>query len=124
MAAIRKQKFMHTIGVALIGMGKCPALGRDTPIVRRVMLCEVDEDLARRRAGEFGLDTATADWRAVIADPEVDVVSIAAPNAVHAPMAIAALEAGKRKVDGARAQRRRAHRDGGAGRGPGRHRRP
>jgi hypothetical protein len=31
MAAIRKQKFMHTIGVALIGMGKCPALGRDTP---------------------------------------------------------------------------------------------
>jgi predicted dehydrogenase len=112
---------MHTIGVGLIGMGKCHALGRDTPVVRRVMLCEVDEDLARRRADEFGLDTATADWRAVIADPEVDVVSIAAPNALHAPMAIAALEAGKRKVDGARARRRRGHGDGGAGRGPGRH---
>jgi predicted dehydrogenase len=80
MAAIRKQKFTHTIGVALIGMGKCPTLGRDMPVVRRVMLCEVDEDLGRRRAGEFGLDTATADWRAVIAEPEVDVVSIAAPK--------------------------------------------
>jgi predicted dehydrogenase len=87
MAAIRKQKFMHMIGVALIGMGKCPALGRDMPVVGRVMLREVDEDLARRRAGDFGFDTATADWSAVIADPEVDVVSIAAPNAVHAPMA-------------------------------------
>jgi hypothetical protein len=46
---IRKQKFMHTIGVALIGMGKCPALGRDTPIVRRVMLCEVTKTLRGAR---------------------------------------------------------------------------
>ena len=97
---------MGTVGVGLIGtgyMGKCHALAwtgvraafGDGPLVRRVMLCEVDEDLARRRADEFGFEASTADWRALIADPAVDVVSITTPNALHAPMAIAALEAGK-----------------------------
>ena len=97
---------MGTIGVGLIGtgyMGKCHALAwtgvqavfGDTPVVRRAMLCEVEEGLARRRADEFGFEASTADWRALIADPAVDVVSITTPNALHAPMAIAALEAGK-----------------------------
>ena len=97
---------MRTIGVGLIGtgyMGKCHALAwtgvraafGDAPVVRRVMLCEVEEDLARRRADEFGFESSTADWRALIADPAVEVVSITTPNALHAPMAIAALEAGK-----------------------------
>ena len=97
---------MRTIGVGLIGtgyMGKCHALAwtgvqavfGNGPVVRRVMLCEVEEGLARRRADEFGFEASTADWRALIADPAVEVVSITTPNALHAPMAIAALEAGK-----------------------------
>jgi predicted dehydrogenase len=97
---------MRTIGVGLIGtgyMGKCHALAwtgvraafGDAPVVRRVMLCDVEEDLARRRADEFGFEASTADWRALIADPAVEVVSITTPNALHAAMAIAALEAGK-----------------------------
>ncbi len=97
---------MRTIGVGLIGtgyMGKCHALAwtgvhavfDDTPIVRRVMLCEVEEGLARRRADEFGFEASTDDWRELIADPGVEVVSITTPNALHAQMAIAALEAGK-----------------------------
>ena len=44
---------------------------------------------------EFGFATATADWRALIADPAVEIVSITTPNQFHAEMAIAALEAGK-----------------------------
>ena len=97
---------MRMIGVGLIGtgyMGKCHALAwtgvrgvfGDGPVVRLARLCEVEEDLARRRADEFGFEAATADWRALIADPKVEVVSITTPNALHAPMAIAALEAGK-----------------------------
>ena len=105
-ATLREARFMDTIGVGLIGtgfMGKCHALAwtnvqavfGDTPVVRRLALCEVDEGLARQRADEFGFETATADWRALVADPAVDVVSITTPTALHAPMAIAALEAGK-----------------------------
>src|SRR5271168_5546288 len=101
-----RRNVMRTIGVGLIGtgyMGKCHALAwtgvqaafGDSPVVRRAMLCEVEEELARRRADEFGFEASTADWRALIADPGVEVVSITTPNAFHAPMAIAALEAGK-----------------------------
>ena len=108
---------MRTIGVGLIGtghMGKCHALAwtgvhavfDDTPIVRRVMLC------VRSRKGWRGdgptssasrrRPTTGACW---IADPGVEVVSITTPNALHAPMAIAAHRSGQacvvRKADGA-----------------------
>ena len=97
---------MASIGVGLIGtgyMGKCHALAwngvkaafGDTPDIRREVLCEVTEDLARRRAAEFGFARATTDWRALVADPAIAVVSVTTPNALHAEMAIAALEAGK-----------------------------
>ncbi len=95
-----------TIGVGLIGtgyMGKCHALAwtsvkavfGDGPRPRLVHLAEASADLAQQRAGEFGFVRATDDWRTLIADPEVDVVSVTTPNAFHAQMAIAALEAGK-----------------------------
>ena len=94
------------IGVGLIGtgfMGKCHALAwtsvrtvfGDVEPVRLVHLAEADAELARQRAGEFGFEKASDDWRAVIEDPAVDVVSITTPNRFHPEMAIAALEAGK-----------------------------
>ena len=128
-----KGAFMSAIGVGLIGtgyMGKCHALAwtgvkavfGDTPHVRRATLCEVTDDLAKRRADEFGFASATADWRALIADPAVDVVSITTPNAFHAEMAIAALEAGKHvwceKPMAPTSRRRRANGGGGAPLGP------
>lgn len=94
------------IGVGLIGtgfMGKCHTLAwkavgtvfPDMPSVTLAHLAEVDADLARRRADEFGFARSTGDWRAVVADPQVDVVSIAAPNEFHPETVIAALAAGK-----------------------------
>lgn len=97
---------MTTINVGLIGsgyMGKCHALAwnavkavfGDVPDVRLAHLGEVTQALAERKAAEFGFEKASGDWRALIADPEVDVVSITTPNSFHAEMAITALEAGK-----------------------------
>lgn len=97
---------MTSLGVGLIGtgyMGKCHALAWNAvapvfgDVARPVLasLCEVDRELADRRARELGFATATGDWRALVADPAVDVVSITTPNAFHAEMAIAALAAGK-----------------------------
>lgn len=94
------------IGVGLIGtgfMGKCHALAwsavrtvfGDTPPIRLVHLGEVDEATARQRGAEFGFERASGDWRAVIADPQVDVISLTTPNRFHPEMAIVALRAGK-----------------------------
>ena len=94
------------LGVGLIGtgfMGKCHALAwnsvravfGDVVPVRLVHLGETSAELAVRRAGEFGFQKGSGDWRAVIDDPEVNVVSVTTPNQFHPEMAIATLEAGK-----------------------------
>jgi predicted dehydrogenase len=97
---------MKTLGVGLLGtgfMGKCHALAwnavaptfGDVPRPRLVALGEATRELAESRAREFGFERATTDWRSLVADPAIDVVSITTPNDLHAAMAIAALEAGK-----------------------------
>jgi len=97
---------MKVLGVGLIGtgyMGKCHALAwnavasvfGDLPRPRLVMLAETSQDLAERKAQELGYERATGDWRRLVNDPAIDVVSITTPNAFHPDMAIAALEAGK-----------------------------
>ena len=97
---------MKSIGVGLIGtgfMGKSHALAwnsvkpvfGDVPDVRLVHLAEASQALADAKAAEFGFAKATGDWRDLVADPEIDVISITTPNKFHAEMAVAALQAGK-----------------------------
>ncbi|MEX3009849.1 Gfo/Idh/MocA family protein [Hoeflea sp. TYP-13] len=97
---------MESVGVGLIGtgyMGKCHALAwncvnpvfGDCPQVKLVHLADITEAQARDKARELGFADSTADWRAVIENPQVDVVSVTTPNSFHPEMAIAALKAGK-----------------------------
>src|SRR5215207_3587758 len=46
-------------------------------------------------AGEFGIARVLPSWEAAVADPAIDAVDICTPNALHAPIAIAAARAGK-----------------------------
>jgi len=50
---------------------------------------------ARRLAEQFPAERVEADYRKILADPAVDAVHICTPNALHFPMAMDALEAGK-----------------------------
>ncbi|HVK90296.1 MAG TPA: Gfo/Idh/MocA family oxidoreductase, partial [Mycoplana sp.] len=97
---------MTSLGIGLIGtgyMGKCHALAwnavaavfGDVERPHLAVLAEASQDLAERKAHELGFARATGDWRSLVTDPAVDVVSITTPNAFHPEMAIAALEAGK-----------------------------
>ena len=97
---------MDDIGVGLIGtgfMGKAHALAYgavravmgDVPRVRLVALAETPEPKAHEMAAQFGFARATADWRDLIADLGVQIVSITTPNGMHREMALAALGAGK-----------------------------
>jgi predicted dehydrogenase len=62
---------------------------------RLVIAADEVEERARAAAEKLGYESSTRDWREVIAHPEVDAVSICAPNFMHREMAIAAAEAGK-----------------------------
>lgn len=53
---------------------------------------------ARAAAGRLGLDTAFDSVDRLMADPDIDVVHVCTPNATHAAIARAALEAGKHVI--------------------------
>lgn len=58
-------------------------------------LADATPEIAARAAAALGFAHATADWRAMVASDEIDVVHITAPNALHREMALAAIAAGK-----------------------------
>jgi predicted dehydrogenase len=57
-----------------------------------------DPENAKRVAGRYSIPSVFSDWRDLVAAADVDVVSIVTPPALHAEMAIAALEAGKHVI--------------------------
>ncbi len=98
---------MKTLRIGLIGtgyMGKAHAIayrnamaafGISPHQMQCEMLAEVDEALAAQKAGEFGFNRSTGDWKELVNDPNVDLVDICAPNFLHKEMALAAIAAGK-----------------------------
>jgi predicted dehydrogenase len=53
------------------------------------------EESARAFAERHGIPRVTTDWETLARDPGVDAAVVSTPNALHAPQAIALLEAGK-----------------------------
>ena len=97
---------MNELGIGLIGtgfMGKAHAFAYraalaafpDIPVPRLEVIADVNEGLASKAAHQYGFARSTTDWRALVNDPRVDVVSITTPNTLHKEMALAAIAAGK-----------------------------
>src|SRR6201995_235486 len=62
---------------------------------RLVPAADTAADRASYARDILGYERASTDYHAVLADPEVDVVSICAPNMLHREIGVAAAEAGK-----------------------------
>lgn len=90
---------MARVRVGLIGVGgiaRLHSLGyKDNPKAELFALCDVNGELLQQRAREWGTRKAYVDYRQLLADPDVDAVEVITPHHLHAPMGIAALEAGK-----------------------------
>ncbi|EPC4490668.1 Gfo/Idh/MocA family protein [Serratia liquefaciens] len=98
---------MKKLGIAVIGAGMIGAahasgyrahqsrMANDKVTFRLHTLCDAREDAARELARVWGFEQVATDWRKVINDPEIDIVSVALPNFVHAEVVSAALAAGK-----------------------------
>jgi predicted dehydrogenase len=98
---------MRNLNVAMIGggfMGKAHAMAYAAmpmffwpapAIPVRKVVVDVNQDMAETARERFGFEEASADWRAVIARPDIDIIDICTPNNSHAEIAIAAAQAGK-----------------------------
>ncbi|MDP3262103.1 MAG: Gfo/Idh/MocA family oxidoreductase [Tabrizicola sp.] len=58
-------------------------------------VADITDEAAERARQTLGFADATSDWRTIMANPEIDLVSITAPNALHKEMSLAAIAAGK-----------------------------
>jgi predicted dehydrogenase len=95
------------LGLALLGTGylakafvlgyrSAPVIfGPDLPPTRPVVVATSTPAGAARDAAALGFARSTADWRAAIADPEVDIVIVNTPNDLHKDQALAAIAAGR-----------------------------
>jgi predicted dehydrogenase len=87
--------------MAILGMGWAGT--RHVQAIRELggsatdIACIVDNDEAylEAKGDELGIERQYTDYRAALADPEVDAVSICLPHALHCPVALEAASAGK-----------------------------
>src|SRR5687768_6531041 len=63
------------------------------PVLKAI--CARDEKKARSFATKWGYESIETDWKKLIARDDIDLIDIAAPNNVHAEIAMAAAKAGK-----------------------------
>lgn len=97
---------MADIGIGIIGggyMGKAHSVAMasvaavfDTPLRPRLeMIAATSPQSAEKYRHAYGFKRGTADWRELVADPAVEAVVIASPQATHREIAFAAIEHGK-----------------------------
>lgn len=100
-------KEIRTVGIGLISvgwMGKVHSRAYQAlPVVypelgikpRLIIAADTAQDRVDYAVDVLGYERGTLDYHDVLNDPEVDVVSICAPNFLHAEIGIAAAKAGK-----------------------------
>jgi predicted dehydrogenase len=90
---------MRKVKTAVIGagfMGRVHAEGiQRLGTVEIVAVAAITEAEARSLGEKIGVDRVTGDWTTIVNDPSIEAVHICTPNALHYPIAKAAMEKGK-----------------------------
>ncbi|BFT71940.1 Gfo/Idh/MocA family protein [Paenibacillus sp. P36] len=90
---------MSKLQVAVIGAGSISEMHlrsyQGNPDVELYAICDLNEERAKTKAEKYGINRVFTDYKELLADSAIDAVSICTWNNSHAPISIAALEAGK-----------------------------
>ncbi|KUM27525.1 myo-inositol 2-dehydrogenase [Mesorhizobium loti] len=84
------------IGAGLMGADHAKIVAEELPGATLQLVCDMDEQRARRVADAHGAVDIAIDPRGTIARRDVDAVIVASPDFTHAPLSIACIAAGKR----------------------------
>ena len=83
------------IGTGIIGKSHVRGYQSMLNDVEIVAVADIDEAEAQRVAQEYGIPHVFSDYHDLLKIDEIDSVDVCLPNFLHAPITIAALEAGK-----------------------------
>ncbi|MDO5034707.1 MAG: Gfo/Idh/MocA family oxidoreductase [Actinomycetaceae bacterium] len=98
---------MEQLSVAVIGAGMAgrahanawrqaaTVFNAEFPEVRRAMIADAYLPFAQNAARDYGYEKATDNWRDILDDPSINIVSIVVANKLHREMAEALIKAGK-----------------------------
>ncbi|MFD0712901.1 Gfo/Idh/MocA family protein [Paenibacillus sp. GCM10027626] len=90
---------MSKLRVGIIGTGGIAEIHMNSyaanPDVELYAICDLVEERAAKKAEQRGISRIYTDFRQMLNDPQLDAISICTPNSAHAPISIAALQAGK-----------------------------
>ncbi|HUG12721.1 MAG TPA: Gfo/Idh/MocA family oxidoreductase [Opitutaceae bacterium] len=91
----KKSQFnVAVIGAGAIGVDHIASF-QQHPAARVAMLAEVSSERGREAQEKFDIPELVTDYRTALARDDIDIISIALPNYLHAPVALDALRAGK-----------------------------
>ena len=83
------------IGAGLMGADHARLIAEDVPGATLQVVCDASLERARKIADDYGAAHALTDPLQTIALDDVDAILIASPDETHAPLSLAAIEAGK-----------------------------
>jgi len=89
-----KRLRVGVVGIGFIGAAHVDAIRR-VPYAEVVAVASSTPERARRHADELGIERAYGDYRALLADPDVDVVHNCTPNRWHFPINLTTIQSGK-----------------------------
>lgn len=87
------------VKVGIIGAGTIGSVHANAytkiPDVELIGLCDILPDKLKAKAAEHNIPRTYSSHQEMLADPDIEAVSVCVPNYVHAPIAIDALNAGR-----------------------------
>ncbi len=90
---------MSKLKVGIVGTGGIAEIHMRSyatnPEVELYAICDLVEERAAKKAEAYGISRIYSDYREMFNDPQLDAISICTPNSAHAPISIAAIQAGK-----------------------------
>ena len=75
-----------------------PRFANKLPGLRLATVCNANRSLAEAMASVYGFEGVASDWKSVLADDSVGIVSVCLPNFLHAEVTAAAIKAGKHVI--------------------------
>jgi predicted dehydrogenase len=91
-----------TLKVGVIGVGGIAHAHfpgwKESPLAEMVAFADVDAKTVKRVGAEQGVSLLYDKPKDLIANPDLDIVDVCTPNMYHAPLTVAALEAGKHVI--------------------------
>ena len=95
MAKKAKKSGRIRVGIVGVGIGGVHAQGyAKLPDVEIAALCDLNTARAEGVGERYGVKSIYSDYATMLAEAQLDAVSVCTPNALHAAVAVAALEAG------------------------------